>query len=717
MLFDPVIPLVWILFIAIVAVTSTSYFYLRSGSRLGRGRNAFLLATRLCAIAGLLILLLQPSREEEVHLPVVEKSILFTIDTSASMREPHSDGSSRIDAAKADLAGSGVLESSSRHRFLTFAESAELTDAESVPLLAADGTSTHFDNAFSQILRLAGQPQPAAWFVLSDGHDFGLVPPAETARRAASRNIPVFAIPYGTQDSARDISVRIASYHPQTFVRQSTSLEALVRATGCQHETLEVELLLDGKTVERKRLNTGADPFHNVSFQVSHEEAGQFEYTFRIAPLPNEKELSNNSATTYLNVISERIRVLEIEGKPFWDSTFLRRSFSRNDKFEIDSLVAFTGDRVRPIRSNPEHREEELHPPATVDDLMPYNLVILGRETERVLGANGLQAISKWVGDHGGIVIFSRGSAWHPDIAGLSELEPIQWETSSARGVRLEITPQASSVPAFRLLREVADGDSFPGVIAFPSGGAPKTLSATFSVADDQSPAIVYRRFGSGQTLSLGVGNLWRWVFNPKAAYDNNAYDRFWDQLALWLLANGGTGPVTGYHFRAESANVPLGETVRLRLGARGKELPATPPTLEISKENEPVTRLTMYRPEDDSPLFADFSAGATGRYSVRLQLPGEEPLTARFMVYQDHLESIETSMDIHYLEQLARNTGGRLIEPGEMASIAGDLLRGSNEQPPLSRRVPLWDRPWVYAILCFILATDWYARRRWGLA
>ena len=109
--------------------------------------------------------------------------------------------------------------------------------------------------------------------------------------------------------------------------------------------------------MKRTTVETGTESFRTISFDVTHEEAGQHEYTFRVAPVANERELSNNTATTYLNVISERIRILEIEGTPFWDSTFLRRSFARNDKFEIDSLVAFTGDRVRPIRSNPERND------------------------------------------------------------------------------------------------------------------------------------------------------------------------------------------------------------------------------------------------------------------------------------------------------------------------------------------------------------------------
>ncbi len=717
MIYDPVIPLAWIVCLAAVMLGTATFYQVRSARRLGWWRSAFLLLARLGALVIILLLLLQPSREEKVPVPAREKSVIFALDCSASMNEPHSTGSSRIDAARADLEQAGVLRPDDRSiRYFRFAETARPSTAEALHKIAADNPTTRFDTSVAAILKGASQPPPAGLFILSDGHDFDLVPPGDTARRTRARDLPVFTIPYGTAESARDISVRIANYHPHTFLRQTTRLEAFVRTMGCPHETLEIDLLCEGKKVAGKTVETGESQFLPVFFDVSHEQAGQYEYTFRLAPVSNERELSNNSATTYLNVISERIRILEIEGTPFWDSTFLRRSFSRNDKFEIDSLVAFTGDRVRPIRSNPERATDDLKPPAGVNDLKPYNLVIFGRDVEKVIGADGIRAVETWVRDHGGILVFSRGKAWSGKGNVAPELEPIAWEAGSARGVRLEVTPQAGSVPAFRLLREVAALDQFPEVLAFPAAGPPKTLAATFSVAGDQSPAVVYRRHGSGQTLSLGVGNLWRWVFNPKADYDNNAYDRFWDQLTLWLLANGGVTPLEGYSLRADTSNLPIGETIHLRFSVHGIEPPSVLPVVSMTKDEAPVTSLTLTPGEDPMVSHAEFTPRDTGRYQAKLTTPDGEVLSTQFIVFRENTEATETAMDLGYLEELAKASGGRMLDASEIAGVVEELLRESAEQAPLVRRVPLWDQPWILLLLCFLLGADWYARRRWGL-
>jgi hypothetical protein len=48
---------------------------------------------------------------------------------------------------------------------------------------------------------------------------------------------------------------------------------------------------------------------------------------------------------------------------------------------------------------------------------------------------------------------------------------------------------------------------------------------------------MVHRRVGAGQVLSVGVDGLWRWGFNAKIEGANTLFDRFWDQMILWLMA------------------------------------------------------------------------------------------------------------------------------------------------------------------------------------
>ena len=101
-----------------------------------------------------------------------------------------------------------------------------------------------------------------------------------------------------------------------------------------------------------------------------------------------------------------------------------------------------------------------------------------------------------------------------------------------------------------------------------------KPLSSTFAVAsarDDATPepAIVHRRYGAGQVVSIGVDGLWRWALNAKVDGANSPFDRFWDQMILWLLAGRDFIPNRQFSFRPNSANILLGEKVYFRLALR----------------------------------------------------------------------------------------------------------------------------------------------------
>jgi hypothetical protein len=111
--------------------------------------------------------------------------------------------------------------------------------------------------------------------------------------------------------------------------------------------------------------------------ELSSQKRGRPIRIRRACSLEAEVDSANNSAITYLNVIDQQIRVLVLEGDPYWDTTFLQRSLMRNDKFDVDALIRYGKDRVRAVRKSPT--SGELRAPTTLDQLSAYDVVFLGR--------------------------------------------------------------------------------------------------------------------------------------------------------------------------------------------------------------------------------------------------------------------------------------------------------------------------------------------------
>ena len=71
--------------------------------------------------------------------------------------------------------------------------------------------------------------------------------------------------------------------------------------------------------------------------------------------------------------------------------------------------------------------------------------------------------------------------------------------------------------------------------------------------------------------------------------------------------------------------------------------------------------------------------------------------------------------LNLRVLERVAAASGGRMIQPGEMAALASQL-RAAVPAAVVAARRDLWHNGWSFATILVLLAAEWILRRRWGL-
>jgi hypothetical protein len=456
-----------------------------------------------------------------------------------------------------------------------------------------------------------------------------------------------------------------------------------------------------------------------VEFEVTEEKIGQFEYEVRSVPMKNETELDNNSALTFLNVIDQQIQVLFLEGSPYWDTTFLQRSLLRNDKMNVDSVVKFTNEKARTIRKDPKLGPLKI--PTTVAEWAHYDLVILGRGIDQIITAEQLRALESHVKNGGGAVIFARGPAFSGALT-RNELEPVIWADNPTPHVKLKLAREGASLAPFRAVNNAPGGlDAQPELIAGREISEKKPLAATLanSVGDQGAmPGFVHRRFGNGQVLSVGVDGLWRWAFNAKTEGANTVFDRFWDQMILWMLASRDFLPTDKFGLRASTANVPLGDRIAFRAMVRDSALSLREVPVVIHRGTEEVAKLSLTPPEPGSDrLTGEFQPPAKGKYDATATFPGGQKQAVRFIVFDENTEETEVATDTTFLKRLCEASGGRLIEPKELPRFLAQLNEGAIDAKPTTTLVPIWDNPLVLWAIAAFFAADWYIRRKRGLA
>ena len=722
--FDPVLPTGAIAAVALALGVLTTLIHWRIGALLSPLKKAVLTVLRVCGIVFVVLLLLQPSRLELLAPLTTTRVTLIAVDNSRSMAQRDVPQGTRTDAARAALSDAGLVHpdgtpAQADLRLFKFgANASPITNAGQLD--AADATTRLHTSTTDLLASLRANEAARAIVLLTDGHDFETVNPAKTGFLARGRDVPIFAVATGRQGQVRDVSARITSFLPYTYVKQKARIAASLRLIGCELETIEVDLWRDGAWVQKRRIDAGDAAEVPVEFEVTEPAIGQYEYEIRVRPLEGETDRENNTALTYLNVIDQQIQVLFLEGAPYWDSTFLQRSLMRNEKVNVDAVVSYGEGKTRVIRKKEGAPEFRL--PKLPQEWRHYDIVVLGRDVDRIIGTDAVKQLEDYAKNQGGTVIFSRGPAFGKSKQ-QSELEPVIWGDSPAAHVRMTPARDGQALAPFRALAEQQKNeDSLPDLIAVHPVSEKKTLAATLATAQagsagDAVPAMIHRRFGEGQVLSVGVDGLWRWAFNARVEGPNTFFDRFWDQMILWLMAGRDLMPAQKFSLRASSANIPLGEKIYFRALSRDTSSALREVPLVISHNGQEAGRTTLV-PAEQTPdkLSGEFLPGKTGRHEAVAQLPGTKA-SVRFFVFEDNPERSEVATDVTYLKRLCEASGGRVVPPEDLSKLLAELKTTEASTAPATRLRSIWDRAWVFWTLGMIFATDWYLRRRWGLS
>ncbi len=722
--FDPIIPIPAIVVIGVVLALLTARIYWRVGKSIGLARNLTLLVFRLAGLALILLLLLQPSERISLPPPTRDRITLVGLDTSLSMKQQDAGNVTRFDAAKSLLQDAGAIAADgtpANPKTWLFG-----FDLDARPLinslltLVPSGGTTQIDKSVNTMLAAPDADEAVnALILLTDGHDFQMVNPVKTGLAARQRGAPIYAIPLGRQGDVRDVAVRITGFQPYCYVKQKAHIDATLRLIGCELEDLTVQLLRQGQVVQTQHVNAQQLQELPVEFEVTEPAVGQYEYEVHVQPLENETDTTNNSAITYLNVIDQQIRVLLLEGDPYWDTTFLERSLMQNDKVDVDALIRYGPNLVRAIRKNPVAGPLPL--PKTSAQFSPYDVVILGRNIDSLPapGEPGLEALlDDYVQNRGGTVIFSRGPAFAKSA---TNLEPILWSDKMHTHVHIDATAEGRALSIFQGLG-AGGTDALPDVIdgRFYDQLQPlSSILAQGSSRDDSNaqPAIVHRHYGQGQVVSLGVDGLWRWGFNAKIQAGDSPFDRFWDQTVLWLLAGRDFIPTHQFSFRPNSANILLGDKVYFHLTLRNPDPNLKSVPVTISYDDAEAGRTTLVpSPMSTARLTAEFLPERAGRYRATVNLPDGTTQESRFIVFTENLEETEVATDTLYLRRLCEASGGRIIDPSELPKLLRELNAEKTDQTPKIVTQPVWNDTWVFYLAGLLLGLDWFLRRRWGL-
>ena len=758
---EPLIPASLWITLAILSVVLLAWYGAKRPASVNRRRWGCVLALMACGLLAVLAILLNPTWAEEIPPPEGKPLVTVLIDASASMATPDMPGGKSRYEEGLSLAArlSGELAGRFDVRVRSFANRVIPIEPPAAGSAPADGSLTDLTLALNSGMD-EERPQGQAMVLISDGiHNAGGGSDAvlDASRLAKAMAVPVYCRTLGGEAEVRDIAVEVPCPQELAFAGQRVALTARIRRQGVVGARTAVVLRLDGAEIERKEIALTSPEFVTVRFDVTQRSSGLYQYEVHAEPLPGEATPANNTANGLLRVVDVPIRVLFIEGKPYWDGKFLVRALASDPLVDLDGVIRMGSnrfmrqtisiDRARltsqptvpaasgPAADAPAPRMRDwavLNDAGAVlagpDALKNYQIVVVGRDAEPFLTEAGLESLREWIAREGGALICSRGCPVAEVDQRLAKMLPVEWLPTRETRFRMQLTDQGRDL---RWLSDRDDTENAAGLPDLPTLATAAQVARTRPMASvlatasagaegSNPPAISYQPYGLGRVVVIEGAGMWRWAFLPPQHQDEESvYGTLWHSLLRWLACGEGLLPGQRVAVRAEKLNFTTAEvaaaTVRVRDAA------ARVPTVELLAENPAQKRSftpVAIKGEPDSCRVV-FGRLSPGVYRVRACEAAEGGAMSEtvFVVSDPMDEPLDLKARPDLMARVAELSGGAVLREASPDEIVARLQEYQSKARMVNvRRTTAWDRWWVLLAVFVLWGTSWGVRRSGGL-
>ena len=745
-----------------------SYRYEREALEPKRGR--FLLGLRLGSLAVLAWIFLEPvySRYEERE---IRREVVILIDSSASMNLVD-DGQSatRSELAQQALERSGLLdglEGKIAVREVRAARRALLSDADAIE---GWDQATDIAGALDEVMEQVPPDQLAGVVLVSDGRHNRPGSIEDAARRYGILDAPIAVIASGSEIPPKDAAIVSVKAPDSVYLGDRVRMAAKLKFDGYRGKRAKVTLFSGEEELESREVAIPQDHHREeVRFRHVPDEGGIGEYRIVVSGLEDERFDNNNDWSFKTVVTDARTNVLIIEGTPRWEFRYLRNLFYGRDQsvhlqsvlLEPDRIVGQQEAKIPASASRPFGDSKATALPASEEEWRKFDVIIVGDLEVNALSDEQWEILRLCVTDRAALLVLIAGPRSMPHAfssEAASRLIPVNYAASRRTyfggkekfnfaltnvGKSHPITAQVegrvrneqvwAEFPELRWRHPITGIKDGAEVLLYAENSNKKKpvirsgdrLNAALAeisnrrAREAENALLVTRQTGNGKVAMLLTDRTWR----LREGVGDVFHHRFWGQLVRWgagpNLRSGTKTARLGTDQLTYTGDDPVSIMARLReknlAPIRDEELVA-----EIFREGEKVGTVPLnYR--DGSNGIHQAKAGPyrePGNYEIRLsgsELNEELATNFRVVGSLSATELAETTLNLPLLENIARLSGGRILEDGD-DNLASLFLSGGETREEL-RETTLWDRWPLMLLLVILLTTEWVLRRRSGLS
>ena len=565
-------------------------------------------------------------------------------------------------------------------------------------------------------------------FLFSDGADLtqepGEISP-DILKSLTRINGPVHTLQAGSNDQFRDLALESVSAPDFGFVQQPVRLSLTVFSSELGNRNVPLVLKEGDRILVSKIIEIREDQKeYKVDLQFTPRKIGKRIYTLNLPRFAEESILTNNQKEFEVDVARDRIRILHLNGRPSWDSRYLREVLANNPRVDLLSffILRNMGDDVVAPTS-----ELSLIPfPSNLlfdDYLSSFDLIIFQNfKYEPFIDKKYLSNIRKYVEKGGAFLMvggelsFHGGSYSHTPI---EDILPVSFKDVETRFIDKEFRPKISgdfsNHPILRLEKELNKEvwSSLPPLHGANMGLVANKDAYVLLENESESPILVAGEFGEGRTALLATDSIWSWGFGEAGG---RYFHRFWNNVIDWLIAEPETRRL---QLESDKERYREEEQVLIKFKLLKENYqPAENITgkLTLSSRSGEVIAKELKTDKLGGQVFP-FIPERSGFYEAVIEIEGLQE-KIMFSVLKDNAEFEKPLVNDFVLKKIAQVSGGQY----KVLDGTNDLSTLQFENPEIkvkshSRSFSLWESWWAYGLVVGFLVMDWWLRRKAGLS
>ncbi len=697
-------------FIAIILIGGYAYYVYRyTVPAVSSARRYLLVSLRTLALLFLLFIFFEPILTLAKKIVLEPKNLIF-VDNSKSILID--DGTNRKENVQKFLENVEEKNLVKNSTFYSFGSSIEKINTDSLNKINFSEGNTNFSKIFSSVQQT--NQNISSIIIVSDGDINDGENPLFTAEKL---NIPVFTIGVGDTTKRNDIEIKNVLYNEYIYNETPTTILAAVLNSGFGGKNVNISLFENDNLVEQKYVNLSEDGIQNIEFGYTPKSSGEKKITIAVSNQDGEFTHANNKKVFYINVLSNKIKILVLAGSPSPDLSFIKNTLESDKNLSVKSITQISDNKFLE-RNN----HDELLDSADIFFLISFP----SRQTSNDL----LTKVKNEISQNGKpfFFLFSEGT----DFTKLNVLQKeLGFTTGNPTQSFNEVQPNISGNELKNPILQnnsqniLEAWNNLPPVFQLNTKLNAKPESEIVSTIKQKNvpfntPLILTRNIGKQRSISVLAKDIWKWKLQTSDK-NLNLFDSFILNSTKWLNTNENKKNV---NIKTSKKTYSLGEQVEFSAEVYDESLnPVSDAEIKVQIRNGNLTDEIILNSLGSGIYEGKYQSNKAGDFSYK----GEAIQNGKklgsdkgiFNIGDVDIEMTNPTMNYKFLNQLANFTNGKYFNADNYSQLF-DILKERNSKSIKEKlntsEIRLWSNEWLMIIAIILFALEWFFRKRWGM-